>query len=106
MTDIGRLRRELVGRILDSDATAPRQLRRAAFEGDGLDEPLRTLVDKVANHANEVTDDDVGAVRDSGLSEDQIFEIMVCAAVGRADRDYSSALTALAAAIAEGDTPK
>jgi alkylhydroperoxidase/carboxymuconolactone decarboxylase family protein YurZ len=45
-----------------------------------------------------VTDEDAAAVRAAGLSEDQIFEIMVCGAVGAADRQYKSALAALAEA--------
>jgi hypothetical protein len=34
-------------------------------------------------------------VRAAGLSEDQVFEIVVCAAVGQADRQYRAALDAL-----------
>jgi hypothetical protein len=34
----------------------------------------------------------------SGLSEDQIFEIVVCAAVGQATRQYDTAFAALEAA--------
>ena len=106
MTDISRLHRELVARVLESDATASKQLRRAAFDGSGLDEPLATLIDKVAHQAYRVTDDDVAAVRAAGLSEDQIFEIMVCAAIGQADREYTSALAALAAATSGDGGPK
>ena len=98
MTDIARLHRELVIRVLDSEAQAPPELRRAAFDNAGLDEPMGTLVEKVANHAYQVTDDDVAAVRAAGLSEDAIFEMVVCAAIGAADRQYGSALAALAGA--------
>jgi alkylhydroperoxidase family enzyme len=98
MTDIRRLHRELVTRVLESDASAPSQLRRAAFDDAGLDEPVATLIDKVAHHAGRVTDEDVAAVLAAGLTEDQIFEIVVCAAIGQADREYTAALAALAAA--------
>jgi alkylhydroperoxidase/carboxymuconolactone decarboxylase family protein YurZ len=98
MTDISRLRRELVARVLDSDATASRELRKAASDNAGLDEPIRTLIDKVADRSYTVTDSDVTAVRASGLSEDQIFELIVCAAVGVANRQYDSATAALAEA--------
>ena len=80
MTDITQLHRALVARVLDSDGTAPPELRRAAFDNAGLSEPMRTLIEKVAHHAYSVTDEDVAAVRAAGLSEDQIFEIVVCAA--------------------------
>jgi hypothetical protein len=105
MTEITKLHRELVARLLESDGDAAPELRRAAFENAGLDQPVRTLIDKVANRAYEVTDDDVAAVRAAGLSEDQIFEIVVAAAVGQASRQYSSALDALAEATAERGQP-
>ncbi|WP_006241029.1 hypothetical protein [Mycolicibacterium tusciae] len=101
MTDIVRLHRELVTRILGSSGTARPELRRAAFDDAGLDEPMRTLVDKVARHADQITDDDIGAVRAAGLSEDQIFEVVVCAAIGQSDREFNNALAALAAATGE-----
>jgi alkylhydroperoxidase family enzyme len=95
LTDVSRLRRELVARVLDSDATAARELRRAAFDNAGSDGPIRTLIEKVADRSYAVTDDDVAAVRASGLSEDQIFEVIVCAAIGAADRRYQAATAAL-----------
>ncbi len=95
VSDVARLRRELLARVLDRGATAPRRLRRAAFENAGLDDPVRTLIEKVADRSYAVTDADVAAVRASGLSEDQIFELIVCAAVGAADRQYSAATIAL-----------
>lgn len=56
MTDITQLHRELVTRVLDSDGTVPPELRRAAFDNAGLDagldEPMHTLIDKVAHHAD------------------------------------------------------
>jgi hypothetical protein len=94
MTEIARLHRELVDRIVGGDARASREMRLAAFDNAGLDEPMATLIDKVAHHSYQVTDDDVAAVRTAGLSEDQIFETMVCAAVGAADRQYKSAFAA------------
>jgi len=43
---------------------------------------LTTFVDRVAQHAYEVTDDDVLALQQAGYSEQAIFEIAVSAAVG------------------------
>ena len=106
MTDIARLHHELIARVLGSGGTAPIQMRRAAFEAAGLDEPLQSLVDKVARCADQVGDDDFDAARAKGLSEDQVFEIVVCAAVGEANRQYTAALAALAAATGEtGGSP-
>lgn len=102
MSGITELHRALVARVLDSEGTAPRELRRAAFDNAGLDEPLRTLVDKVAYRACRVTDEDITTVRAAGLSEDEVFEIVVCAAIGQASRQYGSALAALAIATKDG----
>jgi len=48
-----------------------------------------------------VTDNDVVAAKTSGLSEHQIFEMVVCATIGQADRQYEQALAALEAAAKE-----
>jgi alkylhydroperoxidase family enzyme len=103
MTDIAQLHRELVSRVLDSEASAPPGRRRAAFDNAGLDGAVQTLVEKVAARSYAVTDDDVAAARAAGLSEDQVFEVVVCAAVGAADRQYTNAMAALAEATEVGD---
>lgn len=105
MAEIAQLHHELLARVLDGTGEAPPALRRTAFENAGLDEPLRTLIDKVANRAYQVTDDDVAAVRAAGLSEDQVFEVVVCAAIGQANRQYGSALAALTSATTETPGP-
>jgi hypothetical protein len=99
MTDISRAREALVHRVLEGEGTASREQRRAAFENAWLEEPLRTLIEKVAARATAVTDLDVVAARASGRTEDQIFEIVVCAALGQSTRQYESARAALDAAI-------
>ncbi|MGH3556286.1 MAG: hypothetical protein ACRDTK_01995 [Mycobacterium sp.] len=103
MSDIAELHRALVAGVLDGDGKAPPELRRAAFDNMGLGEPMRTLIEKVAYHAYQVTDEDVTTVRAAGLSEDQIFEIVVCAAIGQASRQYKCALAALAAATEDDE---
>jgi hypothetical protein len=102
MSDIGHARKALARRILEGDGQASPSERRAAFDNNGLAEPVGTLIDKVARHAYQVTDEDVAATRASGLSEYQIFEIVVCAAIGEATRQYDAALAALEAAAAKG----
>lgn len=98
MSNIVPARNALTSRILDGDGKASTAERNAAFNNSGLAEPLATLVDKVARHASAVTDDDIAAARSSGRSEDQVFEIVVCAAVGASSRQYDTALAALDAA--------
>ena len=102
MANIEQARRALVVRILEGDGTATHTQRKAAFENEGLEEPLRTLVRKVAERAHSVTDDDITRAQQRGLSEDQLFELVVCAAVGQATRQFESALAALEAASAKG----
>lgn len=102
MTDVTELHRALLARILGGGAVALPELRRAAFENTGLDEPIRTLVDKVAHRSYRVTDEDVAAVAAAGSSADEIFEIVVCAAVGQATRQYAGALEVLADLIGGG----
>ena len=95
MSDVREAQKALVRRILEGDGKASPSERRAAFNNTGLAEPLGTLVDKVAKHAYRVTDEDVTAAKVSALSEDQVFEILVCAAVGQATRQYETAFAAL-----------
>jgi alkylhydroperoxidase family enzyme len=102
MSDFARVRRALITRILDGAGRASSAQRRAAFDNTGLAEPLRTLIDKVVNHAYKIIDADVAAARKAGLSEDEIFELVVCAAVGQAARQYDAAMAALAAATERG----
>jgi alkylhydroperoxidase family enzyme len=91
----------VVTRVLEGDGRASRAERRAAFDDSRLIEPLGGLISKVAKHPTQITDDDIAAVKASGLSEDQIFEVVVCAAVGQATRQYLNALEALAIAISD-----
>lgn len=101
MSNVGSARRALVARILEGAGRASRAQRRAAFEGAGLTGPLAVLVEKVCNRAHEVTDDDVASARASPVSEDEVFELVICAAVGEASRQLESALGALRAARGE-----
>ena len=92
----------VVTRVLEGGGEASRAERRAAFDNTTITEPLRGLISKVAQHPTQITDDDIAAVKASGLSEDQIFEVVVCAAVGQATRQYQNALAALDIALSDG----
>jgi alkylhydroperoxidase family enzyme len=100
MSDIRQARSALVTRILEGDGKSLHAQRRAAVENAAVGEPLSTLIQKVTKHAYKVTDEDIARARASGLSEDQIFEIVVCSAIGQATRQYDTALAALEAAAA------
>lgn len=94
--------KELTAHLLEGPGKATQALRRAAFENKGLEAPLDALINKVAVQPIRVTDEDVNAAKGCGLSEDQIFELIICAAVGQSSRQYESALKALDQARNEG----
>jgi hypothetical protein len=90
-----RYRAAVVDRVLGGDGKASKEQRRAAFDNKGVAEGARALVEKVAKNAWKVTDEDVAAVKSAGVSEDQIYELCVSAALGQATRQLESALAAL-----------
>ena len=95
MTNIRDARNALVRRILKGTGKASLPERWAAFNNSNVAQPLGALVEKVAMHANTVTSEDITVAKASGFSEDQVFEIAVCAAVGQATRQYNAAIAAL-----------
>jgi predicted nucleic-acid-binding protein len=62
---------------------------------------VRALLVKVTEHAYKVTDEDLAAVK-AHLAEDEIFELVIAAAMGKASRQLAAAQAAIAdAALAE-----
>jgi hypothetical protein len=100
-----RLYAALVNGVLEVDGRASQEQRRRAFQNAGVSSELRLFVDDVASRSWKVGDADVIGLQDAGFSDDQIFELVVCAAVGQATRQYGSGLAALAAAFASQDEP-
>jgi alkylhydroperoxidase/carboxymuconolactone decarboxylase family protein YurZ len=95
--------RALVGRVLNGEGRAPAEQRAHAFGNDGLAPPLRALIGKVAARPVRVTEADFAAAKAAGFSEDQLFELVICAAVGASTRMYEAGLAALAEATEEPD---
>lgn len=69
-------------RLLDGPGAVERSVRRAAFEGGAVPEPVAGLVDKIRRHAYKVTDDDIAAAKTADWSESQLFELAVATAAG------------------------
>lgn len=90
--------RGLVERVLNGAGRASAEQRARAFRNDGLLPPLDALIGKVAARPTEVTEADFAAAKAAGCREDELFELVVCAAVGQADRLYDAGLRALAEA--------
>jgi hypothetical protein len=95
--------RALVDRVLHGEGRASAEQRASAFSNDGLPPPLHALIDKVATRAGQVNDADFAAAKASGFSEDQLFELVICAAVGQSARLYETGLAALAQATPDGE---
>jgi len=93
-SEVDILLKQLVTRIKDGPGKATTDLRRSAFNNSGLKEPLKSFIDKVANTAYTITDNDVSLVK-SAISEDEIFELVICASVGQSTRQFENALKAL-----------
>jgi len=76
-------------------------VRHRAFEGAPLDDALADrYVANIRQHAYKIVGRDVHELRDSGWSEDQIFELSVSAAFGAAQRRLDAALGAVESARA------
>jgi hypothetical protein len=83
-------RKAAIARAVEGEGVANAAERAAAFAGTS-DDPL--LV-KVAEHAYKVTAEDVAAAKQR-RSEDEIFELAVCTAYGKASRQLAAALAAI-----------
>ncbi|MFZ0456074.1 MAG: hypothetical protein WCE54_23635 [Ignavibacteriaceae bacterium] len=92
------LYKEIVTRILEGEGKAPVEKRHAAFENSNLNGPLSILINKVVLQPVKINDEDIEKLIASGFSEDQIFELVICSAVGESARMYESALEALSEA--------
>jgi len=93
--------RALQDRILNGEGRASPEQRARAFGNAGLSPPLDGLLGKVATRPTQVTDADFAAARAAGFSEDELFELVICAAVGQSARLYDAGLAALASAAAD-----
>ena len=93
-------RKAAVQRALEGPGHASNAQRRAAFDNVGVAEPSRALIAKVTQNAWKVTDEDFAAAK-ATVSEDELFDLTVCAALGQATRQIDAALAALDVAITE-----
>ncbi|HEU0169377.1 MAG TPA: hypothetical protein VFS62_16485 [Chloroflexota bacterium] len=85
-------------RLLAGPGTAPPELRSKAFEDRDVPDALAELIGKVAKRSFRMTDADFAAPLAAGFTEDQLFELVICAAAGESSRLYHAGLAALAEA--------
>ena len=105
----------LVDSVLNSRGDSDPELRRSVEHraaihasrlpkgGARLPQELGNYIDKVARHAFKVTDADIDALRDAGYSEDAIFELTLCAALGAGIARLDRAIAAMQGGM---DAPK
>jgi hypothetical protein len=88
------LRQNVIKRVLDGAGIAAPSQRRVAFDRKGVPPELQALIDKVEAHAYKVTDDDLRELQGK-YSDDELFEIIVSAALGASERRLIAGLEAL-----------
>ena len=100
--------RALQDRVVNGEGRASSEQRARAFGNADLSQPLDGLLGKVAMRPTQVTDADFAVARAAGVGEDELFELVICAAVGQSARLYDAGLAALAEAVAgeeDGNAP-
>jgi len=88
------LRDRVLHVVLDGPAETDSALRRTVADGQSAPAELQPLVDKIHANAYKVTDDDIARLQPK-YSEDQLFEIVVSAALGASRRRLEAGLEAL-----------
>src|SRR5262245_5333631 len=87
-------RRAIEEPVLRGVGHAKPELRQAAAARGQVPDDLRALVEKVHKHAYKVTDEEIAELR-KRYSDDELFEVIVAAAVGAAGERLDRALRAL-----------
>lgn len=95
-----KLRDEILDQVLGGPAQTEPALRKAAANGSGLPADLQPLVEKIQAHAYKVTDSDIARLR-SSRSDDELFEVIVSAALGASSKRLFAGLRALEDATEE-----
>jgi hypothetical protein len=80
--------------VLDGPGETDPSLRHAAAEGAGVPDDLRVLVEKVHQHAYKVSDEEIEALQ-AKYGDDQLFELIVSAAIGASRKRLMAGLKAL-----------
>jgi hypothetical protein len=87
-------RRLIEDAVLRGPGHVDARLREAVAARRDVPDDLRALVDKVALHAYKVTDEDFAALK-GRYTDDELFEIVVSAALGTAQERLRAGLRAL-----------
>jgi len=88
------LRDRVLEIVLEGPGESLPAIRQAAAAGTGVPADLQALVDKIHRHAYKVTDDDIASAQ-AKHGDDQMFEIVVSAALGASRQRLLAGLEAL-----------
>lgn len=88
------LRDRVLQGVLEGAGESDPAIRQAAAQGSGMPADVETLIDKIHRHAYRVTDDDIARLQ-ARYSDDQMFEIIVSAALGASRNRLVAGLEAL-----------
>jgi hypothetical protein len=88
------LRDRVLENVLQGPGESDPAIRKAAADGTGVSGDLQPLVDKIHRHAYKVTDDDIARAQ-AKYGDDQMFEIVVSAALGASRNRLLAGLKAL-----------
>jgi len=95
--------------VTSSPGSLSEVVRQTITAGRNVSGPLGSYVRKVAEHAHEITDDDIGSLHAANYTDDEIFEATVSAALGAGLFRLDCVLRALVASESsstETDRPK
>jgi hypothetical protein len=88
------LRDRVLESVLQGPGESDPAVRQAAAQGRGVPSDLQPLVDKIQHHAYKVTDQDIARAQ-AKYGDDQMFEIVVSAALGASRQRLLAGLRAL-----------
>lgn len=88
------IRDRVFASVFDGPGESDPAVRQSAASGQNVPPELAALVDKIHRYAYKVTDDDLARLRTT-YSEDQLFEIVVSAALGASRQRLVAGLAAL-----------
>jgi alkylhydroperoxidase family enzyme len=88
----------LLAHLRDAPGHLTPTVRRAVFDNDEVPADLAPFVDTVVRYVHRTTDGDVAALVRAGYSEDEVFEAVIVAAAGAADRRLQAVRRATAEA--------
>jgi hypothetical protein len=86
--------------VFDSPGSLAPAMRRAIADGSTLPPALAPYACKIREHAYRTEDADVTAIIEAGYTEDQVYELTVCAALGAGSRRMAGGLRAIAESFA------